>query len=78
MNDFPKCYLLSSNQGSVVSDMFYREISKEIISLNKVKNCQNNVKQYHLFYYQQDNEIDWWLSYAHPPRLFGIERSSNV
>ncbi len=75
MNNLPKCYLLSNNQHFVVEDMFGKELSKNMIALKEAPSCPNNNKQYHLFYYEQDSEIDWWLSYCHPPRLFDLERS---
>ncbi len=75
-NDFPRCYLLSNNQHFVVQDMFGKELSKKDIILKEIPDCSNS-KQYHLLYYKQDNEIDWWLSYSQVPRLFELERSYN-
>lgn len=75
--DFPRCYLISNSQQSVVKDMFGKELYNKSIVLRKVPNCTNANKKYHLIYYKQNTEIDWWLSYSQVPRLFELERSYN-
>lgn len=65
----PKYYLVSGSLVNVVKDMFFIQLQKNIISLQKIKPTKENPKSYYLIWNKPDEDISWWLSYAGLPRV---------